>query len=122
MSWKKMSLRTKAILLVSVFLIVTNVGLGTALMRQSQYAMKTLIDDRMLDIVNTAAATLDGDVIDRLTAEDKGTAEYQAVYATAMPGNIRGTITRELRLTLSLTVRTTSSISVKSNTHENHLP
>ncbi len=82
MALKKMSLRTRAILLVSLFLLVTNLALGVALYYQSRDAMKTLINERMLDIVNTAAAMLDGDALGRLTAEDKGTPEYQAVYDT----------------------------------------
>ena len=82
MALKKMSLRTRAILLVSLFLLVTNLALGVALSYQSRDAMKTLINERMLDIVNTAAAMLDGDALGRLTAEDKGTPEYQAVYDT----------------------------------------
>ena len=82
MTGKKMSLRTKAILLVSLFMLATNLALGGALMSQSRSATKTQINERMLDIVNTAAAMLDGDVLDRLTAEDQGTPEYQAVYDT----------------------------------------
>ena len=82
MARKKMSLRTRAVLLVSLFLLVTNLALGITLSRQSRDAMKTLINERMLDIVNSAAAMLDGDVLDRLTAADKGTPEYRAVYDT----------------------------------------
>ena len=80
MSWKKMNLRTQAILLVSVFLLLTNIALGITLANQSRRAMKTQINERMLDIVNTAVAMLDGDVLSRLRAEDKDTPEYRAVY------------------------------------------
>ena len=52
------------LLITSVFLLITNIALGTALTRQSQKAMKTQIDERMLDVVKTAAAMLDGDVLD----------------------------------------------------------
>ena len=82
MTGKKMTLRTKAVLLVSIFLLTVNIALGAVLMNQSHDAMKTQINERMLDIVNTAAAMLDGDVLETLTAEDKGTPEYQAVYNT----------------------------------------
>ncbi len=82
MSGKKVSLRAKGILLVSIFLLTTNVALGIALMRQSRNAMKTQINERMLDIVNTAAAMLDGDVLLHLRADDAGTPEYQKVYDT----------------------------------------
>ena len=76
---KRIGLRTRIILIASAFLLLTNLTLGIALMRQSRGAMKTQIDERMLDVVNTAADILDGDVLERLTAEDKGTPQYQAV-------------------------------------------
>ncbi len=79
---KKMSLQTKALLLVTVFLLTMNIALGAMLMRQSRLAMKTLIDGRMLDIANTAAAMLDGDTLETLTPEDAGTPSYQAVMNT----------------------------------------
>ncbi len=76
MFWKKMTLRTRAILIVSVFLVTMVVVLGVTLTRQSQSAMKQLIDERMLDIVNTSAAMLNGDDLEKLTPEDVGTPEY----------------------------------------------
>ena len=79
---RHLGLRTRILLITSVFLLITNIALGTALTRQSQKAMKTQIDERMLDVVKTAAAMLDGDVLERLTAEDKDTPEYQAVVDT----------------------------------------
>ncbi len=66
---KKLGLRARIILVASAFMLATNLALGAALMQQSRRAMKTLIDERMLDVVNTAAAMLDGDVLDRLRAE-----------------------------------------------------
>ena len=79
---KKLGLRARIILVASAFMLATNLALRAALMQQSRRAMKTLIDERMLDVVNTAAAMLDGDVLDRLRAEDKGSPEYQAVLNT----------------------------------------
>ena len=79
---KKLSLRTRMVLLMSLFMLATNLLLGAVLIRQSRSATKTQINERMLDIVNTAAAMLDGDVLDRLTAADEGTPEYEAVRDT----------------------------------------
>ena len=79
---KKLSTQAKPILVVTLFMLVTNLALGFVLMQQSRAAMKQLIDERMLDIVNTAAEMLDGDVLDRLTAADKGTPEYESVRDT----------------------------------------
>ncbi len=79
---KRIGLRTQILLITSVLLLITNIVLGMSLTRQSQKAMKTQIDERMLDVVKTAAAMLDGDALERLTAEDEGTPEYQAVLDT----------------------------------------
>ena len=82
MTKKKLNIRVKAVLAVSVFMLVTNVLLGLVLARQARDAMKTQINERMLDIVNTAAAMVDGDVLEKLTADDKDAPEYQAVLNT----------------------------------------
>ena len=79
---EKMSMRLRAVVLVSLFLLTTNLALGTVLARQARNATKTQINERMLDIVNTAAAMLDGDVLKSLRAEDRGTPEYQQVMDT----------------------------------------
>ncbi len=79
---KHLGLRARILLITSAFLLVTNIALGTALTRQSQKAMKTQIDERMLDVVKTAAVMLDGDVLEHLSAEDKYAPEYQAVVNT----------------------------------------
>ena len=81
---EKMSLRVRAALLVAVLLLTTNLGLGALLASQAHDAMKTLIDGRMLDIVNTAAALLDGDILKKLEAEDQDTPEYQAMMGTLL--------------------------------------
>lgn len=82
MAVKQMNLRARAILVVSIFLLATSIALGTLLTRQSRTAMKTLIDDRMLDIVNTAADMVDGDTLRDITEADIGTPEYQRLYNT----------------------------------------
>ena len=79
-----MSLRVRAVLLVAILLLTTNLGLGALLAAQAHAAMKTLIDGRMLDIVNTAAAILDGDILEKLEAADQDTPEYQAMMGTLL--------------------------------------
>ena len=79
---KKKGLRARIVVITALFLLVTNLALGAVLMQQSRNAVRTQIDERMLDVVNTAAAMLDGDVLDRLTAGDAGTPEYQSVLDT----------------------------------------
>lgn len=79
MKRKRISLRIRSILLVSLFMLTTNLVLGTVLVRQASTATKAQINERMLDIVNTAAAMLDGDVLEGLSEQDKDTPQYQEV-------------------------------------------
>lgn len=73
---------TRLAIVISVLLLAANLLLGVILVGNSRTALKTLIDNRMLDISNTAADMLDGDVLARLTAEDTDTPEYKAVNDT----------------------------------------
>ena len=57
MFFKKLSLRAKAVLMVSLFLLATNLALGAVLIRQARSYTRTQIDERMLDVVITAAAS-----------------------------------------------------------------
>ncbi len=82
MTVRKINLRTKVILVAAVFIFLSNLALGFLLSSRMQTATKTQINERMLDIVNSAAAMLDGDVLAELKAEDKGTPEYENVYNT----------------------------------------
>ena len=59
-------------------LIAANVIMGIVLMMQSRQAMRTLIKKRMLDISDSAAALLDGDIMAELTANDNDTPEYKS--------------------------------------------
>ena len=78
-SQQGVSLTTKAVVALCLLLLTANVLLGSVLSRQSMDAMKSLLDLRMLDISNTAAAMMDGDVLGRLQASDKGTSREQAL-------------------------------------------
>ena len=78
---KKNSITTPLLTATTVLLIAANVLLGIILTNQSRNSMKSLINARMLDISNTAAKMLDGDKLEKLTAEDIGTPEYQEQLA-----------------------------------------
>ena len=69
-------------IMTSVLLLAANLLLGFNLMKNSRIAMKTLIDNRMLDISKSAADMLDGDVLESLTAEDEDTEGYRKVSDT----------------------------------------
>ncbi len=53
-----------------IVLLVTTIVLGTVSTKQSKSIMQQLIRQRMLDISNTAAATVDADVLETVTAQD----------------------------------------------------
>ena len=70
------------LILVTMFLLVVNASLGFLLMWQSSTTMIRLMERHMLDISNTAADMLDGDVLEKVTEADKGTEGYQRIMNT----------------------------------------
>ncbi len=76
MNKRRLTFSTKLSIIVSLILIVANFILGKVLVDNSRRAIMEQIDNRMLDIVNTAADMLDGDIMRDLKKEDKGTPEY----------------------------------------------
>ena len=75
-------LSTKIILMVVVVLILSNSIFCVVSIISSRVAIRKAIQQRMLDIANCASGSMNGDVLASLTAEDEGTAKYQAVYDT----------------------------------------
>lgn len=82
MNTKKQNLTTKLVVIVSAILLITNLLLGALVVHDSREVVRTLISNRMLDISNTAADMLDGDVLEKLTVEDQGTPPYQKISDT----------------------------------------
>ncbi len=70
------------IIIVCSFLLIVNATLGIVLALQSSDALKSLIRDRMLDVSNTAADMIDGDILGTITAEDENTPEYRNIMRT----------------------------------------
>ncbi len=73
---------TKTVILTAVFLLAVNFALGSILMNQSGNALRTQLRERMLDVSSSAAALLDGDALERLTAADAGTEDYRKAMDT----------------------------------------
>ena len=73
----KNRLSRQMIFLLSVFLIAVNGFLGVLLMNQSKNSLQAQMRMRMLDISKSAAALLDGDVLEKLQKEDENTEPYQ---------------------------------------------
>ena len=59
----KLRQSTKYTIIISIFLLAVNIILGYVLIKQSESAMTELVNERMLDVSNTAAASLDGDLL-----------------------------------------------------------
>jgi len=78
MKKKRLGIRSQGIAVVLALLLAVNALLGLVLVNQSTAAMKTLIHNQMLDTSNTAAAMLDGDALETLTASDAGSEAYEA--------------------------------------------
>ena len=68
--------------LLVLILFIVNTMLGFLLTYQSASTMKSQINDRMLDITNTAASMLDGDTLRDLTPNDKGDPGYETIIRT----------------------------------------
>ncbi|MCR5566322.1 MAG: bifunctional diguanylate cyclase/phosphodiesterase [Clostridiales bacterium] len=67
---------TAVVVLCAVVVLITGL-IGVVLSSQSSGALRTLINERMLDISNTAADMLDGDALAGLTEEDVDEPAYR---------------------------------------------
>lgn len=77
------SRRTSRYLVITVvFLLVVTVSLGYLLVSQTKRSIVALMQTRMLDISNTAAAMIDGDALKSVTSADEGTEKYESIMRT----------------------------------------
>lgn len=81
----KLNFSTQFIIVVCLLLLFVNVVLGALLMGQSSKSMKTLIRRHMLSVADTAAASVDGDILGSITKDDVGTEKYRNM-ATKLEG------------------------------------
>ncbi len=79
---KKLNSVTKYTIVICIGIAVFNLIFGTILASSAAKDLRTQINERMLDISNTAAAMINGDDLARLTAEDAGSPKYQRVMDT----------------------------------------
>lgn len=77
--WTKSNTTSNYMIVAVVFVLLVNMSLGLLLMRQAGDSIKTMMQTRMLDISNTAAAMLDGDDIETVTPADEGTPQYNEI-------------------------------------------
>ncbi len=78
---KKLGGTTQIAIVVFLVLLAANMALSLVLMNQTRSMMKSLIRGRLMDIANTAADLLDGDSLEKLTAQDADTPAYQAALS-----------------------------------------
>ncbi|RKM61893.1 sensor domain-containing diguanylate cyclase [Butyrivibrio sp. CB08] len=79
---KKLDQATKYTVIICIGIALFNLIFGYSLTRISANAMRTLIDGRMLDVSNTAAAMLNGDDLEALNKDDYDSPEYKRVMQT----------------------------------------
>ncbi|MCR5178218.1 MAG: HAMP domain-containing protein, partial [Lachnospiraceae bacterium] len=74
------SLFTRLIVMVAVILAVSNSIICLVSVSRARMTIRRSIQQRMLDIANCAAGSLNGDKLEKLTAGDKDTPEYREVF------------------------------------------
>ena len=73
---------SKYLIVMIIFLLLVVLALDYFLMKQSKSAIITLMQTRMLDISNTAAAMIDGDALEKVTPADEGEDDYENIMQT----------------------------------------
>ena len=73
-------LSTKIILMVEAILLFSSALFCGISISRAQIGIRKAIQQRMVDIANCAAGSVNGDILKDLTAEDIGTPEFQEVY------------------------------------------
>ena len=68
---------TKYVILFSALLLATNILLGAFVLSQSVSTVRRMVRKSMLNMSNTAASLIDGDLAAGFTEEDIGTEEYE---------------------------------------------
>ena len=70
MKGRRLSITTRFVLVFVVLLLLASCSLGFVVLNQSKDTMASLINKNMIDVVKSAAGSLDGDVLGSLTADD----------------------------------------------------
>ena len=79
---KKIRTSKKSFIIALILLLLTNIIMGATLMIMSKESLRDQINQRMLDVANTAAYQINGDEIKVLTANDKETESYKRALNT----------------------------------------
>ena len=84
---RSISIRSFAIVM-AVFLCAF-ILMSLTLVSISKKALREQVEGRMLDVSNTAAQLIDGDELEKLTEEDKGSDSYESIYKIFLVKRLR---------------------------------
>ena len=76
----KSNLSTKIILMVEAILLITSILFCSVSVYRARVGIRKAIHQRMLDIANCAAGSVEGDVLKNLTKDDVGGDKYADLY------------------------------------------
>ena len=74
------SLSAKIILVVEAILLFSGAIFCVVSISRAQIAIRASIRQRMVDIANCAAGSVNGDILETLTADSIGSPEYKTAY------------------------------------------
>ena len=74
---KSLKIRKSSFIIALVLLLAIHIVMGVVLIVMSKNALRAQIEQRMLDIANTAAYQLNGDDMESFSADDSGTEKYR---------------------------------------------
>ncbi len=80
MKVRRFSISAMLLVIIIVVLVISSVTLSLFSINHSNKSMTEAVQQRMLDVANCAAASVDGDALEKLTADDTESPEYWKAY------------------------------------------
>ncbi|MBR3645036.1 MAG: diguanylate cyclase [Lachnospiraceae bacterium] len=77
---KKYKTSMRNFIIALILLLATNVMMGVTMMLMAKSTIKSQVEQRMLDVANSAASQLDGDSLKSITEQNIGSDEYNREY------------------------------------------
>ena len=78
---RKVGFQTQVLVIISLFLFLLNFAFGWSMVNHAKFALRKQIEERMLDITNTAASVIDGDMYEKISASNAHSPEYRHVLS-----------------------------------------
>lgn len=76
---RKLSFTTRYIMFFGIMMLVITIILGIVILFQSSKAMRTMVNQNMSNLAETAAAFVDGDALEALTESDTDSPAYKEI-------------------------------------------